>query len=196
MDGRLQFAGGYRAQFFSLDQPVFQPLTGRPSPDGLSPRPPPHRPATLRHPTPSGAPARKFRAHAGRSYRAPSLYERFGVFYGSSYTLYGDPSLRPIAPVPSTAVSTRCCGTRGTSLATYFYTRLNEVIIFDTSSAINPITDPLGRSGGYATRAAASRAEPSSSVRGRDALAAIDWRLHLHRLAPADSISRRRLAHL
>src|SRR6202023_2192348 len=33
--------------------------------------------------------------------------------------------------------------------ASYFSTRLNQVIIFDSSSAINPVTDPLGRSGGY-----------------------------------------------
>jgi vitamin B12 transporter len=33
--------------------------------------------------------------------------------------------------------------------ATYFYTRLQEVIIFDFSGAINPATDPFGRFGGY-----------------------------------------------
>jgi iron complex outermembrane receptor protein len=50
--------------------------------------------------------------------------------------------------------------------ASYFYTRLNEVIIFDTSSAINPITDPLGRSGGYRNTGGgiARGAEFSSSV--------------------------------
>jgi len=33
--------------------------------------------------------------------------------------------------------------------ATYFYTRLNEVVVYDSSGAINAATDPLGRSGGY-----------------------------------------------
>jgi len=33
--------------------------------------------------------------------------------------------------------------------ATYFYTRLNQVVVFDSSGAVNPVTDPLGRSGGY-----------------------------------------------
>jgi iron complex outermembrane receptor protein len=33
--------------------------------------------------------------------------------------------------------------------ATYFYTRLQEVIIFDFSGTINPATDPFGRFGGY-----------------------------------------------
>lgn len=33
--------------------------------------------------------------------------------------------------------------------ATYFYTRLNEVVVYDSSGAINAATDPLGRNGGY-----------------------------------------------
>jgi outer membrane receptor protein involved in Fe transport len=33
--------------------------------------------------------------------------------------------------------------------ATYFYTELQKVIIFDFSGAINPATDPFGRFGGY-----------------------------------------------
>ena len=33
--------------------------------------------------------------------------------------------------------------------ATYFYTRLQEVVIFDTSALITPATDPYGRYGGY-----------------------------------------------
>ena len=33
--------------------------------------------------------------------------------------------------------------------ATYFYTRLQEVIIFDSSGVIKPATDPFGRFGGY-----------------------------------------------
>jgi adenosylcobinamide-phosphate synthase len=38
---------------------------------------------------------------------------------------------------------------RASLSATYFYRRLNEEIILDTSGAITPLTDPLGRSGGY-----------------------------------------------
>src|SRR5207302_563565 len=33
--------------------------------------------------------------------------------------------------------------------ATYFYTELQKVIIFDFSGVINPATDPFGRFGGY-----------------------------------------------
>src|SRR5260370_31555148 len=87
----------------------------------------------------------KFRAHAGRSYRAPSLYERFGVFYGgSSYTLYGDPGLRPDRSSSiDGGIDQMLWHSRVRLSATYFYTRLNEAIIFDTSSAINPITHPF-----------------------------------------------------
>jgi outer membrane cobalamin receptor len=93
----------------------------------------------------------KFRTHAGRGYRAPSLYERFGTFYGgTSYTLYGDPSLRPDRSSSiDGGIDQLLFNSRVQLSATYFYTRLNQVIIFDTSSAINPVTDPEGRSGGY-----------------------------------------------
>jgi outer membrane receptor protein involved in Fe transport len=33
--------------------------------------------------------------------------------------------------------------------ATYFYTRLQQVIVFDSSGLITPATDPFGRSSGY-----------------------------------------------
>jgi len=39
----------------------------------------------------------KLRAHAGRGYRAPSLFERFGVGFDPvfGYSVYGDPRLNP-----------------------------------------------------------------------------------------------------
>jgi vitamin B12 transporter len=93
----------------------------------------------------------KIRAHAGRGYRAPSLYERFGTFYnGSGYTLYGDPGLRPDRSSSiDGGIDQRFWNSRIQISATYFYTRLNQVIIFDTSGAVTPLTDPLGRNGGY-----------------------------------------------
>jgi len=93
----------------------------------------------------------KVRAHAGRGYRAPSLYERFGTFFsGTSYTLYGDPGLRPDRSSSiDGGIDQRLWNSRVQLSATYFYTRLNEVIIFDSSGVINQFTDPLGRNGGY-----------------------------------------------
>ncbi len=150
-EGRLQIAGAYRAQFFTLDQPVFQPASGAPFAGKTFAAPPTAQTGdasaayTIRR---SGT---KIRAHAGRGYRAPSLYERFGVFYGgSSYTLYGDPGLRPDRTSSiDGGIDQHLWNSRMLLSATYFYTRLNETIIFDSSGAINAVTDPLGRTGGY-----------------------------------------------
>ena len=110
----------------------------------------------------------KVRSHAGRGYRAASLYERFGVFYsGSKYTLYGDPGLRPDRSSSiDGGIDQLLFNSRVQVSGTYFYTQLNEVVIYDTSSAINPVTDPLGRSGGYRnTRGGLARgAEMSASA--------------------------------
>ena len=71
-------------------------------------------------------------------------------YNGISYTLYGDPSLRPDRTSSIDAgIDQKLWNGRANLSATYFYTRLNEVIIFDTSGAITPLTDPLGRNGGY-----------------------------------------------
>jgi vitamin B12 transporter len=155
MDGRLQFAVGYRAQFFSLNAPEFQPVAGAPF-AGMTFAAPPTaqtgdasaaytlwRSSTQR--------STKIRAHAGRGYRAPSLFERFGTFFdGMNYTLFGDPRLRPdrLSAIDG-GVDQRLWNSRVQLSATYFYTRLNSVIIFDTSGAINSLTDPFGRNGGY-----------------------------------------------
>ncbi len=150
-DGRLQLAAGYRAQFFALDQPSFQPAAGAPFAGKTFSAPPTAQTGDLSSSYTLRRLGTKIRVHAGRSYRAPSLYERFGVFYGgSAYTLYGDPSLRPDRSSSiDSGIDQRLWNSRAQISATYFYTRLNEVIIFDSSSAINPVTDPLGRSGGY-----------------------------------------------
>jgi outer membrane cobalamin receptor len=149
---RLQLAGAFRGQYFVLEQPAFQPAAGAPFVGRSSFAAPPTAQTgdasaayTIRR---SGT---KVRIHVGRGYRSPSLFERFGVFYGgSSYTLYGDPGLRPDRSSSiDSGIDQRVWNSRVQLSASYFYTRLNEVIIFDTSGAINPVTDPLGRSGGY-----------------------------------------------
>jgi iron complex outermembrane receptor protein len=93
----------------------------------------------------------KIRSHGGNGYRAPSLYERFGTsFYGSSFTAYGDPRLRPERSVGIDAgIDQYFASDRLRLSASYFYTRLQEVIAFDFSGLINPLTDPFGRSMGY-----------------------------------------------
>jgi vitamin B12 transporter len=152
LGGRLQIAAAYRAQFFALNQPTFEPAAGAPFPTLAGFNAPPTAQTgdisaayTLRR---SGT---KIRAHAGRGYRAPSLYERFGVYYdGTGYELFGDPRLRPDRSNSiDGGIDQTFWNSRMQVSATYFFTRLNEVIIFDTSGAITPLTDPLGRYGGY-----------------------------------------------
>jgi vitamin B12 transporter len=149
--GRFQLAAAYRAQFFTLEQPYFQPLTGAPFNGRTIAAPPLAQTGDASTAYTFRRSGTKFRAHAGRGYRAPSLYERFGTFFsGSSYTLYGDPNLRPDRSSSiDSGIDQSLWNSRMRISATYFYTKLNEVIIFDSSSAINPVTDPLGRSGGY-----------------------------------------------
>lgn len=152
MDDRLQISGAFRTQFFRLRQPVF-------TPSGTSP----YAGLTFLSPptayTGDGSVAymfrsagTKLRAHAGNGYRAPSLYERFGTFFDSffGFSPIGDPRLKPDRSIAFDAgIDQTLYKNRLRASATYFYTRLQEVIVFDFSGAINPATDPFDRSGGY-----------------------------------------------
>ncbi|MFN0166544.1 MAG: TonB-dependent receptor domain-containing protein [Bryobacteraceae bacterium] len=93
----------------------------------------------------------KLRAHAGNGYRAPSIYERFGAsFFEGSFSALGDPRLRPDRSRAFEFGIDQYAGGRKLRLsASYFYTDLREVIAFDSSGFITPVTDPFGRSGGY-----------------------------------------------
>ncbi|HVQ37609.1 MAG TPA: TonB-dependent receptor, partial [Pyrinomonadaceae bacterium] len=94
----------------------------------------------------------KLRGHVGNGYRAPSLFERFGTFFSSffGYSVYGDPRLRPDRSIAFDAgIDQTLYRNRLRASATYFYTELQKVIIFDFSGLINPATDPFGRFGGY-----------------------------------------------
>ena len=92
----------------------------------------------------------KLRAHAGNGYRIPSLYERFGgsYFFGG-FSALGDPALRPDRLLAFDAGIDQYLGSRAKLSVTYFYTRIQEAIVFDFSGLINPTTDPYGRFGGY-----------------------------------------------
>ena len=91
----------------------------------------------------------KLRGHLGNSYRAPSLYERFGasVFLGQ-YSFYGDPRLAPERSVAfDTGIDQWLLHDKMRASATFFYTDLRETIIFNFAN-FNP-NDPFGRFGGY-----------------------------------------------
>ena len=151
MEDRLQISAAFRTQFFRLRQPLFTPGASAP-----------YRGITFQSPptayTGDGSIAylfrtsgTKVRAHAGNGYRAPSLFERFGTSFGSfGYSIFGDPRLRPDRSIAVDAgIDQTFYRNRLRASATSFYTRLQEVIIFDFSGAISPATDPFGRFGGY-----------------------------------------------
>lgn len=149
---RLQLAGSYRGQFFMLGRPVLMPTVGSPY-GGMKFASPP-----AAH-TGDGSAAyffrrlgTKIRAHVGRGYRVPSLYERFGTDYSTlfGYTAYGDPRLQPEHSVAvDTGIDQSAWNSRARFSATYFYTQLQRVIAFDFSGRINAAIDPFGRFGGY-----------------------------------------------
>lgn len=165
---RLQIAGAFRAQFFSLNAPEFVPEASAPYQSISFPAPPPAY-------TGDGSIAyffrktgTKLRAHAGRGYRSPSLYERFGAGFDPTfgYSVYGDPRLRPEHSLGGDAgVDQTFWHDRVKTSATYFYTALQNVITFDTSGLINPATDPFGRYIGYVnTQGGISRGVEISAV--------------------------------
>jgi iron complex outermembrane receptor protein len=148
LDGRLQITGGFRAQYFSLDRPQFSPLASAPY-QGIAFVSPP---AAY---TGDGSAAyffrgtnTKLRGHVGRGYRAPSLYERFGTGYSSTfgYSIYGDPRLEPEHSMAFDAgVDQTFARGRARASATYFYARLQQIIGFGTPRG----ADPFGRFFGY-----------------------------------------------
>jgi iron complex outermembrane receptor protein len=94
----------------------------------------------------------KIRGHIGNGYRAPSLFERFGTSFDSffGYSTYGDPRLKPDRSIAVDAgIDQTFYKNRLRASATYFYTQLQQVIIFDFSGLIDFATDPFGRFGGY-----------------------------------------------
>lgn len=88
----------------------------------------------------------KLRAHIGSAYRAPSLYERFGTaLFSTRYSVYGDPNLQPDRAISIDAgIDQYLFASKAKVSATYFYTRLQQVIGF------GPVPrEPYGRSSGY-----------------------------------------------
>lgn len=85
----------------------------------------------------------KFRTHIGNGYKAPSLYERFGAYL---FFPLGDPNLRPERSISvDGGIDQSFVNDKVRISATYFYTRLQEVIEYGT---VRP-GDPFGRFGGY-----------------------------------------------
>lgn len=142
---RLQVSLSGRLQTFDLQQPKFE--GGAPSYGGAqfgSPANAYTGDASVAYFLPSTS--TKLRAHVGNGYRAPSLYERFGTyfFFGSFYPL-GDPRLAPERTIAfDFGLDQYFANSKVRVSATYFYTRLQQVIGYGDVP-----NDPFGRFGGY-----------------------------------------------
>jgi iron complex outermembrane receptor protein len=158
LDDRLQLSAGFRAQTFSLSQPHFNPSANSP-----------YSGVTLVSPsnayTGDGSIAytfrstgTKLRAHVGNGYRAPSLYERFGTFFSGftgTFSALGDPTLRSERSIAfDTGVDQTFANNRLRASATYFYTRLQEVIGFGPVTTFNRIFGGYLNTGGGLARGA------------------------------------------
>ena len=152
LDDRLQIAAAFRAQLFRLQQPVFTPTASAPY-TGITFQSPPTAY------TGDGSIAYTFRStntklrgHIGNGYRAPSLFERFGTAFDSffGYSIFGDPRLKPEQSFAfDVGIDQTFAGNRVRASASYFYTELRRIIIFDFTGLIDFTTDPFGRFGGY-----------------------------------------------
>jgi iron complex outermembrane receptor protein len=151
LEGALSLSGSARAQFFSLDEPAFDPEEGSPYQGIDFAAPDDALTYDLSAAYAFPATGTRLRTHVGSGYRAPSLFERFGASFSTfGYSVYGDPRLSPERTLTfDVGIEQVAFSERGRLEATYFRTRLSEIIVFDFSGAIDPSTDPFGRFGGY-----------------------------------------------
>jgi iron complex outermembrane receptor protein len=147
LDDRLQLSAAFRAQTFRLGTPDFTPSAGAPYAGFTFDSPPNAYTGDGSVAYLFRAAGTKLRAHVGNGYRKPSLYERFGTFYSSffGYSALGDPRLAPERSLGFDAgIDQTLASNRVRLSATYFYTRLQEVVAFGDTPA-----DPFGRFGGF-----------------------------------------------
>jgi len=152
LNNKLQIAGGFRVQFFDLKKPKFSVANA------------PYTNLTLENPpnayTFDGAASyffeqtkTKIRVHIGNGYRVPSLFERFGTFFNSfavptRFEALGDPNLKPERTIAfDGGVEQNLFDNRAKLSATYFYTRLTDVIGF--ANGVPPIGSTTRVFGGY-----------------------------------------------
>jgi iron complex outermembrane receptor protein len=143
--GRLQLTFAGRAQFFSLEQPVFSGTPSNPYQGNIGSIEVPNAytgDAAVAYFF--GKSQTKLRAHGGNSYRAPSTYERFG---GGSGVYYGDPRLESERAVAvDGGIDQWLFESKLQVSGTLFWTKLRDAIRFANSL---PAGDPFGRFFGY-----------------------------------------------
>ncbi len=168
-DGRLQIAGGTRIQQFRLERPEFS-LTNAPY-TGLNLDSPPvaytFDGAVSYFFRRSGT---KLRAHIGNGYRVPSLYERFGTFFSTfgapSFIAIGDPFLKPERTIAADiGVEQNLATDRVRLSATYFYTRLTDIIGY--GNAVPTVSSTVRPFGGYENQRGGVARGGEFSVKGK-----------------------------
>ncbi|MFL6231111.1 MAG: TonB-dependent receptor domain-containing protein [Pyrinomonadaceae bacterium] len=152
LSDRLQLSAAFRAQVFSLGAPRFTPQASAPFANISFVSPPTAYTGDGSIAYSFRTTGTKLRAHVGNGYRAPSLFERFGTSFSSlfgGYSPFGDPRLAPERSIAFDAgVDQSFARNRVRASATYFYTRLQETIVFDFTGLVAQ-PDPFGRFGGY-----------------------------------------------
>ncbi len=148
-DGRFQLSGGFRAQFFSLDDPQFSE-NNAPYSDLVLESPPSavtFDGSGSYYFSKSGT---KIRTHIGTGYRVPSLYERFGSFFNSfgppPFIAIGDPYLEPERTWAFDAGIDQTIADGKVRLsAVYFYSKLDRTIGYgNVASDIGNTPRPFG----------------------------------------------------
>ncbi len=131
-DGRLQFAGGFRAQWFSLKRPQCGTLSSCPRAIDNTTSPPASYTGDVSAAYYFRRSGTKLRAHVGNGYRVPSLYERFGsyFFFGAFFPL-GNPGLKPERSLGlDGGIEQNISNGRVKLTATYFYTKVNDEVAY------------------------------------------------------------------
>lgn len=173
-DGRLQFSGGFRAQFFSLYDPTFSELNA-PYSDLVLESPPSavtFDGSASYYFSKSGT---KLRTHIGSGYRVPSLYERFGSFFSTfpapDFIAIGDPYLKPERTWAFDAGIDQSIADGKVRLsAVYFYSKLDRTIGYgnvapDIGNTWRPFGGYVNNEGGTARGAEFSgKFEPTKST--------------------------------
>ncbi len=146
-DGRVGWRGALRAQRFNTGEPDLTPLEGSPWRDTA---PPPEAGAVTGETSGSLAltPGLRLRASAGRGFRAPSLYERFGTWFSSyGYSVFGNPRLAPeLTTTMDAGFSAESRGGGHEARGAVFWSARRQIIAFGT---LDFASDPFGRFAGY-----------------------------------------------
>ncbi len=146
-DGRATLRGAVRAQRFRTSPPDLTPVEGSPWRDTA---PPPEAGAVTGEASGSFAiaPGFRLRASAGRGFRAPSLYERFGTWYSAfGYSVFGDPRLRPeYTRTADAGFSAESRDGRHEARGAFFWSDRSQIIAF---GSLDFAADSFGRFAGY-----------------------------------------------